>query len=80
MQTSHEANQSIQSLQFSPAEAGSTDQRRLGLGLSDNASLSTSLRPSRVEFPTAEVVLRSSSLLDASGHKRDGETQSHHRF
>ena len=44
MQTSPEANQSIQSLQFSAAEAGSTDQRRPGLIPSNGAPIPTSWR------------------------------------
>jgi len=76
MQTSCEVNQSIQSLQFSAAEAGSTDQRRLGLSLSNESQrrlFVNFITSPRVKGPTAEVVLASSSLLDASDHERDGE-------
>jgi len=58
MQTSREVNQSVQPVWFNATEAGSTDQRRLGLSLSNDAVTSP-----RVMGPTAEVVLTSSSLL-----------------
>jgi len=66
----------------SAAEARSADQRRSGLGLSNGASLPTSLRRlgAAVKCPTARVVLTSSSLLEASDHGDGGERQSHHRF
>ena len=38
IETSREANQSIRPLQYSATEAGPTNQRRLGLGPSNDAS------------------------------------------
>jgi hypothetical protein len=58
MQTSPEANQSIQTLQFSAAEAGSIDQRRLGLSPSNVASIPTSLRRPGLSFQQPRLYSR----------------------
>ena len=75
MQTSREVNQSIQPLQFSPAEAGQTDQRRLGLGPSNGAPLLTSLR--RLGLSVQQPRLYSRRRLCLRRLTMGGERQSH---